>query len=53
MQLPRTLSVLTYTTALRRFFGDGGVLRRWHNPMWGGFWEMETDGGGNRRRAVG
>jgi len=25
--------VLTYTTALRRFFGDGGVLRRWRNPM--------------------
>jgi hypothetical protein len=25
--------VLTYTTALRRFFGDGGVLRRWCNPM--------------------
>ena len=29
--------VLTYTTALRRFFGDGGVLRRWRIPMWGGF----------------
>ena len=25
--------VLTYETALRRFFAYGGVLRRWRNPM--------------------
>ena len=25
--------VLTYETALRRFFAYGGVLRLWRNPM--------------------
>ena len=36
--------VLTYETALRRFFAYGGVLRRWGNPMW----EATADGGGGR-----
>ena len=33
--------VLTYETALRRFFAYGGVLRRWGNPMG----EATADGG--------
>ena len=37
--------VLTYETALRRFFAYGGVLRRWRNQMM-----MADDVRGNRRR---
>ena len=41
--------VLTYETALRRFFSDGGVLRRWGKPMDGGRWgEATAEGVGGR-----
>ena len=40
--------VLTYETALRRFFAYGGVLRRWGNPMGGAIrWVGQSDGWGN------
>ena len=46
--------VLTYETALRRFFAYGGVLRRWRNPMMmaddGAIRWMADDVRGNRRR---
>ena len=47
--------VLTYETALRRFFAYGDdASRRGGNPMDGGRWGntmmMADDGGGNRRR---
>ena len=41
----RANPVLTYETALRRFFAYGDVLRRWRNQMM-----MADDVRGNRRR---
>ena len=32
--------VLTYITALRRFFCDGDAPRHWRMPMWGVFFAM-------------
>ena len=42
--------VLTYKTALRRFFRDGDVLRRWRNQMMmvDDVDEATAEGGGGR-----
>ena len=36
--------VLTYETALRRFFAYGGALRRWGNPMMMDDGDAQSDG---------